>query len=117
MRLEEIVEASLSCVYHLAREPSNKNLFRDVAVIRLLKRILACGPPPQNGNGETIIRLTAGIVCEVSSSDIEGAFIVYREGLMEPLKDLVNSRNEKIGKLIVFSNFCSEYFISLFFLF
>ena len=98
VRLEEIVEASLSVVFHLSKESSNRHLIRDVAVIRLVKRILSCGPPPQNGNGETIIRLTAGIVNEVSA-DIEGAFAIHREPGMEALiKNLVQSRNEKIGQ-------------------
>ena len=57
VRLEEIVEASLSVVFHLAKESGNRGLIRDVAVIRLLKRILSCGPPPgQSQAGENIIR-------------------------------------------------------------
>ena len=57
VRLEEIVEASLSVVFHLAKEGGNRGLIRDVAVIRLLKRILSCGPPPgQSQAGENIIR-------------------------------------------------------------
>ena len=120
VRLEEIVEASLSVVFHLAKESSNRHLIRDVAVIRLLKRILSCGPPPQNGNGETIIRLTAGIVNEVSN-EIEGAFIIHKEGLADHLKPLINSRNEKIGmrqadiSRHLFCNFFFSYIFSFLF--
>ena len=34
VRLEEIVEASLSVVFHLAKEGGNRGLIRDVAVVR-----------------------------------------------------------------------------------
>jgi len=101
VRLEEIVEASLSVVFHLAKEGGNRGLIRDVAVIRLLKRILSCGPPPgQSQAGENIIRLTAGIANEVASTDFpEGALAIHREpGFEHILKNLASSsRNEKIS--------------------
>ena len=105
IRLEEIVEASLSVVFHLVKEASNRPLIRDVAVVRLLKRILSCGPPPNapappaNSASENIIRLAAGVVNEVSS-DPEGAMAVHREpGFDHILKNLASSsRNEKTGE-------------------
>ena len=68
--------------------------------IRLFKGILLFFAPEDTKTGSTdnIIRLVAGIIVSVSSADLEGAYIIYREGLEEAVIRLSNHGNEKIGK-------------------
>lgn len=49
---------------------------------------------------ENITRVAAGVLCELAQ-DPEGAMMIQRENAAQPLTELLNSRNEAIGK---FSN-------------
>lgn len=55
-------------------------------------------PEENKGSTDTIIRLTAGIIDAISTTDLEGAYIVHREGLDEAVIPLSNHSNQKIAQ-------------------
>ena len=73
---------------------------RDANAMQLFKAIMLvftrC-PEENKGSTDTIIRLTAGIIDAISTTDLEGAYIVHREGLDEAVLLLSNHSNQKIG--------------------
>ena len=51
---------------------------------------------------ENITRVAAGVLCELAQ-DPDGAAQIERENGTQPLTELLNSRNEAIGKIIYHS--------------
>jgi catenin beta 1 len=49
---------------------------------------------------ENIQRVAAGVLCELAS-DKEGADMIEQEGATAPLTELLHSRNEGVGKLLL----------------
>jgi catenin beta 1 len=57
---------------------------------------------------ENITRVAAGVLCELAQ-DPDGAAQIERENGTQPLTELLNSRNEAIGKILTISSFFEEY--------
>ena len=53
---------------------------------------------------ENIQRVAAGVLCELAA-DKEGASAIELEGATAPLTELLHSRNEGVGELMVLSIF------------
>ena len=105
VRRTELVEASLKCAYSFSKEAIYNDIIRDTPTIHLFKNILLFfAHEEKTGSVDNIIRLTAGIIESVSSADLEGAYIIYREGLEEAVIRLSNHGNQKIGKEYVNHN-------------
>ena len=89
----------MGCVFQLSKESIYKDIIWDMNNIRMFKAILLYFTHEENkGPIENIVRLAAGIIEAVSSADLEGAYIIYREGLEETVIRLSNHSNQKIGK-------------------
>ena len=60
---------------------------------------------------ENIQRVAAGVLCELAA-DKEGAVMIEQEGATAPLTELLHSRNEGVGELVL-KNICTKIFTSL----
>ena len=49
---------------------------------------------------ENIQRVAAGVLCELAA-DKEGAVMIEQEGATAPLTELLHSRNEGVGELVL----------------
>ena len=99
VRLTHILEASLTCVHSFSKQRIYNNIIRDINSIRLFKDMLLFFSGKEiKGSIDSIICLTAGIIETISSADVDGAYIIYREGLKEAVIRLQNHSNQKIGK-------------------
>ena len=105
VRLTELVDASLRCACSFSKEPSYNDIIRDISTVRLFKNILLFFAHEDNkGPTENIVKLATAIIEFISSADLEGAYIIYREGLEEAVIRLTNHSNQKIGKNIYTCN-------------
>ena len=94
------MEAALGCMFYFSKDQVYQDIMRDANAMQLFKAIMLvftrC-PEENKGSSDTIIRLTAGIIDAISTTDLEGAYIVHREGLDEAVIPLSNHSNQKIG--------------------
>ena len=99
VKLTELVDASLRCAYRFSKEPIYNDIIRDLNTVRLFKNILLFFAHDENkGPTENIVRLSVNIIEFISSADLEGAYIIHREGLDDAVIRLANHGNQKIGK-------------------
>eukprot|EP00096_Caligus_rogercresseyi_P011794 TRINITY_DN4761_c0_g1_i2.p1 TRINITY_DN4761_c0_g1~~TRINITY_DN4761_c0_g1_i2.p1 ORF type:complete len:725 (+),score=235.66 TRINITY_DN4761_c0_g1_i2:66-2240(+) len=87
----EIVEFTIGALLILSKDAQNRVLIRNIP-----KFVLSLLDVVQGRVSENIQRVTAGLICEIAS-DREGALCLYQHGAMEPVKYLLNSKNEKIA--------------------
>ena len=87
-------------MFYFSKDQVYQDIMRDANAMQLFKAIMLvftrC-PEENKGSTDTIIRLTAGIIDAISTTDLEGAYIVHREGLDEAVIPLSNHSNQKIG--------------------
>ena len=98
VKLSDLADASLSCAVSFSKEPIYNEIIRNMNNIRLFKDILLFAHVENKGSTDNITRLAAGVIEAISGADLEGAYIIYREGLEEPVIRLSNHSNQKIGK-------------------
>jgi catenin beta 1 len=94
VKMEEIVEGTVGALHILARDPHNRAIIRNSAVIPIFVQLLY-------DDIENIQRVAAGVLCELSA-DKEGAIMIEGDGATAPLTELLHSRNEGVGKSVNF---------------
>ncbi|XP_040565018.1 armadillo segment polarity protein [Lepeophtheirus salmonis] len=87
----EILEFTIGALLIFAKDSQNRILIRNIP-----KFVLSLLEVVQGRVSENIQRVTAGLICEIAS-DREGALCLYQHGAMEPVKFLLNSKNDKIA--------------------
>jgi len=98
VKLTELIDASLRCAFSFSKETIYYDVMRDVKTVKLFKHILLFFAHEENkGPIENIVRLAAAVIEFISSSDLEGAYIIYQEGFDEAVIRLANHSNQKIA--------------------
>lgn len=81
----------------------------DINSVQLFRRVLGFvlsrlgqGGPPMSAavvnSVESSARLAVGVCNEIASAGPDGAFVIHKEGLADPIKILLGYKNEKIGE-------------------
>ena len=98
VRFSELVDVSLRCVFGFCKEPIYKDVVRNIQAIQLFKNTLSFFAHQENkGQTENIVKLATAIIEFICIADLEGAYIIFREGLEETVINLTNHPNQKIG--------------------
>lgn len=100
VRLLDILELSVNCIYGMSKSAENRAIIRDPAIISTLKVVLV--KPSVN-----LQRLTCAILCEVGQEP-EGAFAIHHTGSCHNIETLIgryqdantNSPEQKTGKYL-----------------
>ena len=88
---------TVGALHILARDPHNREIIRKSNVIPIFVQLLY-------DEIENIQRVSAGVLCELSA-DKEGATMIEGEGATAPLTELLHSRNEGVGKCLLFESY------------
>ena len=88
IRMEEIVEGTVSALQILAKDFHNRSMIRTLNVIPTFVRLLY-------NPSEGIQRAVVGLLSELAAEE-EGIRAIEAEGATQPLTDLMQSRNESI---------------------
>jgi len=89
VKMEEIVEHTVSALHIIARESHSRAIIRGLSVIPIFVQLLY-------HEIENIQRVAAGVLCEIAH-DKEGADMIEQEGATAPLTELLHSRNEAVA--------------------
>ncbi|XP_059088483.1 junction plakoglobin-like isoform X2 [Tigriopus californicus] len=88
VRLQAVIEIAAGVIYAMSKEPQNRTILREPHLILILNKMM--GSPSEN-----IQRISCGTLEEISS-DPMGASMLAKEASFEALRNLSNSKNEKI---------------------
>ncbi len=94
------MEGTVGALHILCREGHNRAVIRGLSVIPIVVQLLY-------NEIENIQRVAAGVLCEVAA-DKEGAQMIEAEGATAPLTELLNSRNEGVGRLYFIGFICNQ---------
>ncbi len=86
----------MGALHILARDAHNRAIIRGLSVIPIFVQLLY-------NEIDNIQRVSAGVLCELSV-DKEGAAMIEGEGATAPLTELLHSRNEGVGTIIIFGS-------------
>ena len=103
VRMEEIVEGTVSALHILAKDSQNRVLIRNAKIIPLLVTGLL------QSRNESILKAVVGLLRELAN-DREGAEAIEKEGATQPLHELLSSSNTHIATYAaqVIRAMCSE---------
>ena len=84
---------------NFSKEPIYSDVMRDVNTVKLFKHILLFFANDENKSPiENIVLLATKVIEVISSSDLEGAYLIYQQGIEESVVRLAHHSNQKIGK-------------------
>lgn len=84
-----MIEIAAGVIYAMSKDPQNRTILREPHLILILNKMM--GSPSEN-----IQRISCGTLEEISS-DPMGATMLAKEASFEALRNLSNSKNEKIA--------------------